>query len=73
MSTNFFSQAEIPFSPVIHYASALYKDCTCISKTYAEPTYYITWEDIIVIHDIWSCALTCPYYGIIFPDQALYL
>lgn len=70
-STNSFNQAEIPVPRVIHHTS-VHNDGSCTSESHTEPNYFGR-KNTIVIRDIESCTLTCPYCGIVFPDQTLYL
>lgn len=70
-STNTLTPAEVPGPRVIHHASTLHADGSCTSASHPEPSYFGR-KSTILIRDIESCTLTCPYCGIIFPDQTLY-
>lgn len=72
-STNSFSQAEVPVPRVIHHTSSVHNDGSCALESHSEASNYFGQKSRIVIRDIESCTLTCPYCGIIFPDQTLYL
>lgn len=70
-STNSLNQTGIPMPRVV-YTTSLHNDS---SVTTVPPTNsnYCGQKNTICIRDIESCTLTCPYCGIIFPDQTLYL
>ncbi|XP_035206452.1 zinc finger protein Helios-like [Stegodyphus dumicola] len=72
-STNSLIPTEIHAPRILRHASStLHNDSgACASESRAESNYFGR-KSTIVIRDIESCTLTCPYCGIIFPDQTLY-
>ncbi|XP_054711093.1 uncharacterized protein LOC129220688 [Uloborus diversus] len=72
-STNALIQTDLPMPRTVHQGTAMHSSTVaCASEPRVDPAFFGR-KSTIVIRDIESCTLTCPYCGIIFPDQTLYL